>query len=432
MAGITKRQSNLSRGVRSRRLLMTITVIALAACVVMTIGLQAALADGEPVALAFSSISPSSAQNAGNVAVRVSGSGFVPGCQMDLERNGSKVQATSVTVVSSNSIEGTLDLTGAASGAWSARVIKPDGHSIQLSNSFTVTDASGIDAIEPNDSQAQAYGLLTPGTVFQSYISYEGDVDFFKVTVPSAGVRLTATMTGIPYGCDYDLALFNAAGQKVAASGNGDNTDETIEVAGVGAGQYFVQVIGWQGYSVDDSYAVSYAIANPPAIKVLSPVSASPGSTVTISGSAFGKIKDGSFVAFGSIQCANNLYMSWSADKVVVRVPAGVGGKVPVSVVLGSGQKSNGVNFKIVPRVDSLGSQRGRAGTILTINGQGFGAWAARSTSVCFGSIKAAAYQSWSNYSVKVKVPNGVSGNVQVKVVTAGGTSSAKTFTVTR
>jgi hypothetical protein len=425
MAGNTKLQSK-----RTRTLLVTITVIVLAACVVMTVGLQAAMADGETVSLAFSSISPNAAPNSGNVAVKVSGSGFVPGCQLGLERSGSKVQATSVTVASSNSIEGTLDLTGAAAGVWSARVVKPDGHSIVLSNSFAVTEASGNDAAEPNDTVAQAYGPLSPGVAFQSYISHENDVDFFKLTVPSAGVRLSATMTSIPYGCDYDLALYNAAGQKVATSGNGDNTDEAIEVAGVSAGQYFLEVIGYQGYSVEDSYCVSYSLANPPAVNTLSPVSAAPGATVTISGSGFGKIKDGSFVAFGSVQCANNLYLSWSANQVVVKVPAGVGGKVPVSIILGSGQKSNGVNFNIVPRIDTLSSQSGRAGTVLTISGQGFGAWAAGSTSVFFGSVKATAYTSWSNYSVKVKVPSGLSGSVQVKVVTAGGTSAGKSFTV--
>lgn len=102
-----------------------------------------------------------------------------------------------------------------------------------------------------------------------------------------------------------------------------------------------------------------------------------------------------------------------------------------MKVVMGSVQ-SNGVAFKVVPKIDSVSPTGGKVGSVVTISGQGFGTWAAGTTSVYFGKVKATTYSAWGNYVVKVKVPSGVSGTVQVKVVTAGGTSATKNFSVKR
>ncbi len=47
-----------------------------------------------------------------------------------------------------------------------------------------------------------------------------------------------------------------------------------------------------------------------------------------------------------------------------------------------------------------------------------------------FGTKKVSTYVSWSSTKIKVKVPDGVSGKVDVKVYTGAGASNSKTFSV--
>jgi hypothetical protein len=412
----------------STRFLAPIVAIAFFACVAVALIPGAALAETGPGGPSINTVTPNSAENTGDVQVKVEGASFTSGCSVQLARNGSRIAATSVVVTGTQTIDCVLDLTGAAAGGWDLTVTNPSGYSSTLTAGFTVVGATGNDACEPNDTIAQSYGPLSAGVAYESYVTHEGDVDFFKVTVPSGTARLSATLSSIPYGCDFDLGVYDANGKKVGTSGNGGSNNEQVDIASPQAGQYFLQVQPWTGSSTDDSYVISYTLSFPPSISGLSPAGGVPGATVTISGSGFGAIKDGSSVTFGSVQASS--YLSWSPAKVVVRVPSGVGGKVAVCVVTGSG-KSNGVAFWINPRVDSLSTSKARIGSILTINGQGFGSWGGGATCVYFGKVKATAYSSWSNYTVKVKVPS-VTGTVAVKVCTAGGTSGTKNLTVTK
>jgi hypothetical protein len=41
-------------------------------------------------------------------------------------------------------------------------------------------------------------------------------------------------------------------------------------------------------------------------------------------------------------------------------------------------------------------------------------------------------YSSWSNYIIKVNVPAGISGTVPVQIVTDGGASQVRNYTVTK
>jgi hypothetical protein len=411
----------------NRRFITPLIVVAFLACLAMTLIPGMALADeGGPSGPSINAVAPNTADNAGNVQIHITGANFTSGCSVELDRNGAKVGANSVVVNGAQSIDCVVDLTGAAAGAWDLKVTNPDGYASILNSGFVVTDAG--DACEPNDTTTQAFGPLSAGVAYESFVTHEGDVDFYKVNVPSGVARITASLTSIPYGCDFDLGVFNANGTKVGSSGNSGNTNEQADVASPQAGQYFLQVQPWTGSSNDDSYVISYTLSYPPSVSSISPAGAVPGAAVTISGANFGAIKDGSSVTFGSVQAATCI--SWAPNKVVVRVPSGVGGKVPVSVVTGSG-KSNGVSFWITPKIDSLSTSRARIGSILTISGQGFGAWAGSTTCVYFGKVRATAYSSWGNYTVKVKVP-AVTGTVAVKVCTAGGTSGTKNLTVTR
>jgi len=72
----------------------------------------------------------------------LAGIGFIPGAMVRLETSGQNpVLATNVTVVSSNQITCTLDLTNAAAGTYDVVVINPDGNQSKLIGGFTVDPA---------------------------------------------------------------------------------------------------------------------------------------------------------------------------------------------------------------------------------------------------------------------------------------------------
>jgi hypothetical protein len=81
------------------------------------------------------------------------------------------------------------------------------------------------------------------------------------------------------------------------------------------------------------------------------------------------------------------------------------------------------------PRIASISPAVGTAGTEVTISGAGFGATRGAST-VCFGSVAASEYVSWSSDQVKCRVPSQAPGQIQVKVTTAGGASNPATFAI--
>jgi hypothetical protein len=77
------------------------------------------------------------------------------------------------------------------------------------------------------------------------------------------------------------------------------------------------------GWVVGDGGAILATIIGgghePPTIARISPMSGPAGTKVTITGRAFGATRGGSRVKFGAT--AVSTYVSWSATKIVVRVP---------------------------------------------------------------------------------------------------------------
>jgi PGF-pre-PGF domain-containing protein len=112
-------------------------------------GRQAALLNGFNItnttpAPTITSITPSSGQNTTSVSItNLAGSGFYGTPTVKLIRFGSgNIVATGVTVVSSNQMTCTFDLTNKISGTWSVNVVNPDNQATTLPNGFTITDSS--------------------------------------------------------------------------------------------------------------------------------------------------------------------------------------------------------------------------------------------------------------------------------------------------
>jgi photosystem II stability/assembly factor-like uncharacterized protein len=84
-----------------------------------------------------------------------------------------------------------------------------------------------------------------------------------------------------------------------------------------------------------------------PRISSLKPVSGRRGTTVTITGASFGATQGLGFVRFGARKCSG--YVSWSAARIVCKVPAKAKvGKVKVTVTTPLG-KSNAKTFRVKP-----------------------------------------------------------------------------------
>ncbi|MDD5747580.1 MAG: DUF5719 family protein [Actinomycetota bacterium] len=90
---------------------------------------------------------------------------------------------------------------------------------------------------------------------------------------------------------------------------------------------------------------------------------------------------------------------------------------------------TDGGGYRNPPRISSIAPTSGRVGAEVTIRGTDFGD-TRDSSYVGFGSIDASEYTAWSDTRISAKVPAGASGQVELKVVTPGGISNPKTFTV--
>ncbi len=161
-----------------------------------------------------------------------------------------------------------------------------------------------------------------------------------------------------------------------------------------------------------------------PSIAGLSPSTAVPTASVTITGANFGSTPGGSTVTFNGT-AATPTY--WSATRIVVSVPgSATSGNVVVTV---GGAASNGMPFTVsqLPSLTSLSPASGTAGTPVTITGINFGSPQGTSTVTFNGT--AGIPTNWSRTSIVVPVPSGTTtGNVLVTV--NGQAGNAIPFTV--
>ena len=123
--------------------------------------------------------------------------------------------------------------------------------------------------------------------------------------------------------------------------------------------------------------------------------------------------------------------MSWSDSRIVVRVPAGAqSGDVKV---VATGSQVSGTKRIVVesasPQITSVSPRQVQPNQTVTITGSNFGS-SRGSSSVWVGSVRVASFSSWSNTTIRFRVPTNMrSGNVTVR--TANGTSNAVRLEIT-
>jgi hypothetical protein len=176
-----------------------------------------------------------------------------------------------------------------------------------------------------------------------------------------------------------------------------------------------------------------------PAITSVKPPSAAPTAPVVLAGTGFGATQGTSTVKFGTIAAAATDVTNWSNISITVKIPAGVTPGPSKIVVNVGGKDSAAADITItaatsVPKITSVKPPSAAPTTPVVLAGTGFGATQGTST-VKFGTIAAAATDvtNWSNISITVKVPAGVTPGASKIVVNVGGKdSAAATITVTK
>ncbi len=141
---------------------------------------------------------------------------------------------------------------------------------------------------------------------------------------------------------------------------------------------------------------------------------------ITLSGSRFEDTQGTSIVTFNGVEV--DTYVAWSDTQIVVKVPtdATTG---PIKVKVGANE-SNGIDFTVLPHINSLTPNSGQVDDEITIDGTGFGA---TQGTVKFNGVSATVV-SWGNLQIVAKVPETTSGDV---LVTSGGNdSNGVAFTV--
>ena len=143
---------------------------------------------------------------------------------------------------------------------------------------------------------------------------------------------------------------------------------------------------------------------------------------ITLTGSRFEDTQGTSVVTFNGVEV--DTYVSWSDTQIVVKVPTdATSGQVKVKV---GANESNGIDFTVLPHINSLDPSSGHVDDEIEINGTGFGTSQGTST-VKFNGVTASIV-SWGNLQIVAKVPETTTGDV---VVTVGGNdSNGVTFTV--
>jgi len=312
----------------------------------------------------------------------------------------------------------------------------PDGTSLALQTANLKNAATGEYLIKAFDTQSgvpNASGLIPAGStvtfnVWMKKTASQGTMfPRVKLSLNSAAgtslcvitgtTALTTTLT------KYTLTATTAsnltlttsdrfyvwAGTNLTASSNQNNFAE-LDVEGTLNGNF------------DSLVTVPLPVAGP-SIGNLSPNAAGIGTPITVTGTGFGATQGTSTITFNGIAATPT---SWSATSIAVPVPSGTT-TGPVIINVG-GQTSNGVNFTVTPKINSLTPSSGPIGTPVTISGTSFGSTQGTSTITFNGT--AATPNSWSATSILVGVPAG-STTGPVIVTVAGQSSNAVTFTIT-
>jgi hypothetical protein len=115
------------------------------------------------------------------------------------------------------------------------------------------------DSYEPNNSLDMSTSVSL-GSSSSSYISYLGDLDYYKFYTGASSGTLNVKLS-IPSDKDYDIYVYDASNNVVATGALGTGSNEDLNFSVNSYSYYYVKVYGYAyGYSINYSDTMSYTL----------------------------------------------------------------------------------------------------------------------------------------------------------------------------
>jgi RHS repeat-associated protein len=268
------------------------------------------------------------------------------------------------------------------------------------------------DGCRSADWIATEYNNQNAPATFYSVGSENAAAIVFSLTPSAAVPESSVTISGQGFGATAGTVTFN--GQAATVTNWSDTSIVVLVPDGASSGP--VVVTNGTGTSNSALFTVLQ-----PVITALTPASAEPTNSVTITGSNFGA-NQGTVSFNGQPATITN----WTDTSIVVAVPASAtSGNVVVS---SRGLQSAGAPFTVLlPVISSLSPNAGDPGTSVVIAGSGFGP--AQGSVTFSGTLAVVTY--WNDRSITAQVPNGAGGGNVVVTSAVGRSSNGAGFNVT-
>lgn len=292
--------------------------------------------------------------------------------------------------------------------------------------STLVTPSSWTDTLiqfaVPATFSAGAYGVtVTRGyrTSGAATFTVTPTTPSVALVVPAGGMTgSTVALSGIGFGATQGASTLTIGGQAAAITSWSATRIVATVPAGLSAGAAAV-VVTVEGAA---SNAAAFRVVTT-GIAALTPATGKPGDTVTVAGTGFGAAVTDAGVYFGAVSGA---VQSWSDTAIVVTVPDTVPGDVAVRVRLGAALTNEKIFALARPWIDDAYPRAVSAGASLSLTGRAFGA--AQGTVTVDGAP--AAIEGWSDDTVQIEIPAGLSAGLRSVVVTTDDALDSNAFQV--
>ncbi|MFM6217212.1 MAG: pre-peptidase C-terminal domain-containing protein [Dolichospermum sp.] len=171
-----------------------------------------------------------------------------PGSSGDIDLRLYQADGTYITGSIGTGDEELISLEELAAGDYFVQVYGYDGatNTYSLQTSLPTTTITG-DEFEPNNTQltAKDFGLISGIREWENLSITSGDQDWFKFRLGTTGSEGNFLKIAFTHSLgDVDVKLYNASNVEVASS-TGVGDEEEISLQGLAAGDYFVQVYGY-------------------------------------------------------------------------------------------------------------------------------------------------------------------------------------------
>ncbi len=209
-----------------------------------------------------------------------------------------------------------------------------------IASEYVVWNDTTIQAKVPSDATSGDVKVITPyGTSNGITFTVIDKPQISSISPTSGCIGAEVSISGSCFGSEQQTSCVYFGTRKVGAYLSWANNLIKCKVPSGISGQVSVKVITPVGESNSATFKVK------PEISAISPTSGTPGTYVTIAGSAFGNSRGSSYVTFGSKKVST--YSSWTDTKLKIKVPSGVSkGKTTIKVTT-SGGTSNGASFTV-------------------------------------------------------------------------------------